>query len=97
MKLAIFALFVTSLCLSGCGPLFNEVYFTSQRLQSRDWAPHGEAYTPKKVYCYKSLGGADCYDQEQPHRRNQLIEAYTQSPQEEPTPSTPILLRKDHP
>lgn len=65
--------------LSGCGPLFNEVYFTSKRIQSRDWAPHGASYTPKRVYCYKSLAGADCYDEEQPKRRNQLIEAYDQT------------------
>lgn len=62
--------------LNGCGKWLNDHYYTSDRLQARDWAAHGPVYHPQPVYCYKSLAGVNCYEDPQPGRRNQLVESY---------------------
>jgi hypothetical protein len=73
---------VITLCLaislSGCGKWLDDVFYKSDRLQARDWAAFGAPYTPKPVYCYKTLAAPDCYAEEQPNRKNQLLEAYDQ-------------------
>lgn len=75
-----FALTFVMLSLNGCGKWLNDAYYTSDRLQTRDWAAHGPVYHPRTVYCYKSLAGANCYNEPQLGRDNQLIDAYEPAP-----------------
>lgn len=75
-----FALTCLMLSLNGCGKWLNDAYYTSDRIQARDWAAQGPSYHPRTVYCYKSLAGANCYNEPQIGRSNQLIDAYEPVP-----------------
>ncbi len=76
MKYKLLALLCLTFSLGGCGPWLNDVFYKSDRLQERDWAAYGKRFNPPEVYCYKTLGSADCYGYPQPAREGQLIEYY---------------------
>ncbi|MGB0935654.1 MAG: hypothetical protein ACPGXY_06295 [Alphaproteobacteria bacterium] len=64
------------LLLSGCKKYLNEDYLTSEEIHEYGWAGKSPAHRPKRLYCYETIGGPDCYRDPQPGREERLINAY---------------------
>lgn len=72
MRFAISALALSSFLLAGC----VLPHPTDSHLTARDWAPIGEkrAANPPGVWCYETIGKADCYTERLPAQDYRLIE-----------------------
>ena len=92
-KMITFAL--SSLLVSCFG---DSSMLTTRGIIASDWAKTPDPYCPDPVYCYKTLGGVDCYDQKIPGLESRLVAFYPLRPsgvlvqerkRDQPSPNTP--------
>lgn len=81
MKRLVALISLLTLNLGGCGSkFFNEEFNNSEIILGRDYAPPGSKYYPRPLYCYKTLAGAECFNDPQPDQARRFIAAYSPAP-----------------
>ena len=68
----IFFLIGVLLSLTACNP-FATMRPTTERIQTRHWAPMDKLKPVEALYCYRSLGTVECYHDPQVGREDCLV------------------------